>query len=162
MSDLKSLRDEDLLHQLSLLVGQSRGVEADVVAHIGEVELRRLYAKEACSSMFEYCQRVLRLRENEAYLRITVARAARENPDLLEMLRDGRLHLSGIARLRASPYQPERGSCPRAGLRDVPSRDLRACRRARTEARRRHRRAQAARASRAMRRERRATRCAPS
>ena len=38
-------------------------------------------------------------RENEAYLRITVARAARENPVLLEMLRDGRLHLSGIARL---------------------------------------------------------------
>jgi hypothetical protein len=28
-----------------------------------------------------------------------VARAARENPVLLEMLRDGRLHLSGMARL---------------------------------------------------------------
>jgi hypothetical protein len=49
--------------------------------------------------MFEYCRRVLGLRENEAYLRITVARAARENPALLDMLRDGRLHLSGIARL---------------------------------------------------------------
>jgi hypothetical protein len=96
---LKSLRDEDLLRQLSRLVRQWRGVEADVVAHIGEVELRRLYAREACSSMFEYCRRVLGLRENEAYLRITVARAARENPALLDMLRDGRLHLSGIARL---------------------------------------------------------------
>jgi hypothetical protein len=99
MLDLKSLRDEELLHQLSVLVGQSRVVEADVVAHIGEVELRRLYAREACSSMFEYCRRVLRLRENEAYLRITVARAARQIPALLDMLRDGRLHLSGIARL---------------------------------------------------------------
>jgi 5-methylcytosine-specific restriction endonuclease McrA len=98
MLSLKSLRDEDLLRQLSQLVRQSRGVEADVVAHIGEVELRRLYAQEACSSMFEYCRRVLGLRENEAYLRITVARAARENPALLDMLRDGRLHLSGIAR----------------------------------------------------------------
>ena len=47
------------------------------MAHIGEVELRRLYAQEACSSMFECCRRVLGLRENEAYLRITVARAAR-------------------------------------------------------------------------------------
>jgi len=82
-----------------VLVVQSRGVEADVVAHIGEVELRRLYAREACSSMFEYGRRVLVLRENEAYLRITVARAARQNPVLLTMLRDGRLHLSGIARL---------------------------------------------------------------
>jgi hypothetical protein len=99
MLSLKSVRDEDLLRQLLHLVKQSRGVEAEVVAHIGEVELRRLYAQEACSSMFEYCRRVLGLRENEAYLRITVARAARENPLLLEMLRDGRLHLSGIARL---------------------------------------------------------------
>jgi hypothetical protein len=99
MLSMRNVPDEDLLRQLSQLVKQSRGVEADVVAHIGEVELRRLYAAEACSSMFEYCRGVLGLRENEAYLRITVARAARENPVLLTMLRDGRLHLSGIARL---------------------------------------------------------------
>jgi hypothetical protein len=99
MQSLRNVRDEDLLRRLSDLVKQSRRVEADVVAHIGEVELRRLYAQEACSSMFEYCRRVLGLRENEAYLRIAVARAARELPELLSMLRDGRLHLSGIARL---------------------------------------------------------------
>ena len=99
MLSLRSVRDEDLLRALCRLVKQSRGVEAEVVAHIGEVELRRLCAQEACSSMFEYCRRVLCLRENEAYLRISVARAAREHPVVLEMLRDGRLHLSGIARL---------------------------------------------------------------
>ena len=99
MLSLKSVRDDDLLRQLSLLVKQSRAVEAEVVAHIGEAEIRRLYARKACSSMFEYCRRILRLRENEAYLRITVARASRQNPILLEMLGDGRLHLSGIARL---------------------------------------------------------------
>jgi hypothetical protein len=99
MPSLRSVRDEDLLRQLSQLVKQSRGVESDVVAHLAEVERRRLHAREACSSIFEYCRRVLGMRENEAYLRITVARAARENPVLLEMLRDGRLHLSGIARL---------------------------------------------------------------
>ena len=96
---MKSVRDEDLLRQLHQLVKQSRGVEAEVVAHVGEVELRRLYAREACSSMLEYCRRVLGLRENEVYLRINVARAVRENPVLLEMLTDGRLHLSGSARL---------------------------------------------------------------
>jgi 5-methylcytosine-specific restriction endonuclease McrA len=99
MQSLRNVRDDDLLRRLFDLVKRSRRVEADVVAHIGEVELRRLYAVEACSSMFEYCRRVLGLRENEAYLRITVARAAREFPELLAMLRDGRLHLSGIARL---------------------------------------------------------------
>ena len=99
MLNLKAVRDNDLLRELSRLVKESRGVEAQIVAHIAEVELRRLYAPLACSSMFEYCRRVLHLRENEAYLRITVARASRQYPVLLEMLDDGRLHLSGIARL---------------------------------------------------------------
>jgi hypothetical protein len=99
MESLKRVGDDDLLQELSQLVKQGRRVDADVVAGIGEVELRRLYARKACSSMFEYCRRVLLLRENEAYLWITVARAAREFPDLLTMLRDGRLHLNGIARL---------------------------------------------------------------
>jgi hypothetical protein len=49
--------------------------------------------------MFAYCTEVLRLSEHEAYLRITVARAAREHPILLTMLAEGRLHLSGIAKL---------------------------------------------------------------
>jgi hypothetical protein len=49
--------------------------------------------------MFAYCTERLHLSEAEAYLRITVARAAREHPLLLKMLGDGRLHLSGIAKL---------------------------------------------------------------
>ena len=49
--------------------------------------------------MFTYCTKVLRLSEAEAYSRITVARASREHPMLLDMLADGRLHLTGIARL---------------------------------------------------------------
>ena len=94
---LGSLPDDDLVRRLSELVSHSRRVEADLVEHIGEVEARRLYAREAAPSMFIYCTERLHLSEAEAYLRITVARAAREHPLLLTMLRDGRLHLSGIA-----------------------------------------------------------------
>ena len=49
--------------------------------------------------MFAYCTEVLRLSEAEAYLRIAAARASREHPTLLTMLGDGRLHLTGIAKL---------------------------------------------------------------
>jgi alkylhydroperoxidase family enzyme len=69
------------------------------VAHIAEVEERRLYAREASPSMFAYCTEVLHLSEAEAYLRIATARASREHPVLLEMLADGRLHLSGAGKL---------------------------------------------------------------
>jgi hypothetical protein len=97
--DLKAIPDDELLHRLGELLRQSRRVEADLVAHIGEVDLRRLYAREAAPSMFAYCTERLHLSEAEAYLRIAAARASREHPMLLEMLRDGRLHLSAIAKL---------------------------------------------------------------
>ena len=98
-SALQSVSDDELLRRLGELVSQSRRVEVDLVSHIGEVEERRLYAREAFSSMFAYCTGLLHLSEAEAYLRIGVARAARQHPLLLTMLGDGRLHLSGIVKL---------------------------------------------------------------
>jgi len=96
---LDRISDDELVRRLGELVSCSRRVEADLVAHIGEVEARRLHAREASPSMFSYCTRRLHLSEAEAYLRITVARAARRHEPLLEMLRDGRLHLRAIALL---------------------------------------------------------------
>jgi len=96
---LQSIPDDELLRRLAELMVQSRRVEADNVAHIAEVDERRLYAREAFPSMFAYCADVLHLSEAEAYLRIAAARASREHPMLLTMLADGRLHLTAIAKL---------------------------------------------------------------
>jgi hypothetical protein len=96
---LTSFSDDDLLRRLSDLLGQSRRDEAELVAHIGEVDRRRLYAREASPSMFAYCTEALHLSEAEAYLRIAAARASREHPLLLTLLADGRLHLTAIAKL---------------------------------------------------------------
>jgi hypothetical protein len=96
---LESLSDDEVLSGLDAILRQSRRVEASLIAHLAEVDARRLYARYASPSMFLYCRDVLHLSEGEGQLRITVAKAAREHPVLLEMLADGRLHLSGIARL---------------------------------------------------------------
>ncbi len=96
---LESVPDDELLRRLAELLQQSRGVESDLVAHIAEVDERRLYAREASFSMFAYCTEVLHLSEAEAYLRIEAARASRKHPMFLTMLGDGRLHLTGIAKL---------------------------------------------------------------
>lgn len=94
---LKSIPDDDLLRRLSELLKNSRLVEAELIAHIAEVDDRRLFARKAAPSMFIYCTEYLHFSEAEAYLRIEVARASRKHSMLLEMLSDGRLHLSGIA-----------------------------------------------------------------
>jgi hypothetical protein len=95
LESISKLPDDELLRNLSALLKRSRRVEAELIAHIGEVDRRRLYAARV-SSMFVYCVEVLHLSEAEAYLRINVARAARRHPVLLDLLADGRLHLSGI------------------------------------------------------------------
>jgi 5-methylcytosine-specific restriction endonuclease McrA len=94
--EIIKMSDDDLLRRLSELLAKSRSVEAELIAHIAEVDRRRLYARTS-SSMFKYAVEILHLSEAEAYLRIEVARASRKHPILLEMLADGRLHLSGIA-----------------------------------------------------------------
>jgi hypothetical protein len=77
---LTALSDEELLRRLSDLLRQSRRTERDPVAHVGDVDARRLYARFASPSMFAYCTDVLGLSEAEAYLRIAAARASREHP----------------------------------------------------------------------------------
>ena len=96
---LRDVTDDQLLEGLNSLVAQSNRLEADLVAHIGEVDERRLFARFAFLSMFAYCTQALHLSEAVAYRRIAVARAARKHPALLAMLRDGRLHLTGMALL---------------------------------------------------------------
>jgi hypothetical protein len=98
-NSLRSLTDTELLGRLTDLVRQTRRVEAELIAHMGEMDARRLYLREAAASMFVYATRVLHLSEAEAYLRIAVARAAREHPALLARLASGELHLTGAALL---------------------------------------------------------------
>jgi hypothetical protein len=96
---LPDLSDDELLRRLEALVRDSRRTEAELIAHIGEVDARRLYARKACPSMFAYCAERLHLSDAEAYFRITAARAARRHPLVLSMLADGRLHLTAVVKL---------------------------------------------------------------
>ncbi len=97
--DVETLTDDELLRRLAALLASSRHNEAALVAHMGEVDARRLYARLAAPSMFVYCTERLHLSEAEACLRIAAARASREHPVILEMLADGRLQLSAVAKL---------------------------------------------------------------
>src|SRR5262245_36928681 len=103
---LRTVPDDELLLRLDSLVRESRSVEHALVAHIAEVDARKLYAREAASSMHVYCTSVLHLSGAEAYLRIAAARASLKHPVLLTMLADGRLNLTAIG-LLAPHLSPE-------------------------------------------------------
>jgi hypothetical protein len=71
-----------------------------------ELDARRLYLGEGCSSLFTYCTQVLHLAEGAAYNRIEAARAARRFPPIIEALDEGSLTLTAV-RLLAPHLTPE-------------------------------------------------------
>ncbi|HYR52323.1 MAG TPA: hypothetical protein VET83_06885 [Candidatus Dormibacteraeota bacterium] len=103
---LTHLSDAVLLRDLATLVARDRVATATLLAHIAEVDARRLFIPEGYPSMHAYCVGELRLSEDAAYKRIQAARAARRFPALLPELAEGRLHLTAVS-LIAPHLTPE-------------------------------------------------------
>jgi predicted DNA-binding ribbon-helix-helix protein len=80
------LSDRELLAEVKRLAEQERVATSALIATLAELDARRLYLGEGCSSLFSYCTRVLHLSEHAAYGRIEAARAARRHPVILDML----------------------------------------------------------------------------
>jgi hypothetical protein len=100
MNPLAYLDDEALLASLRSLVQSHRRVTIDIVAHLGEVDERRIHVARGFSSLFEYCIKELGFSEDEAYRRIEVARMARRYPVMLGLLQAGTVTLSVLALLK--------------------------------------------------------------
>jgi hypothetical protein len=95
-SSIEVMKNDDLLAATRTLAERSRVVEADLVAHLAEIDARELYRDRAFSSLFSFCVGELGFSGDVAYNRILVARASRRWPAVLEALRSGRVHLAGL------------------------------------------------------------------
>jgi hypothetical protein len=111
---LRATPDAALLEALKRLATRSAELEADLLVHLGEVDARGLALERGYRSLHAYCVEVLHFSEAVAFHRITAARAVRRFPEILERIRGGELHLSGL-RLLIPHLTPE--AC--AGLLDL-------------------------------------------
>lgn len=93
---LQELSDQALLKTAEDLAHHERIATAELIAALGEVDERKLYLGQGCSSMSSYCTRVLHLSEHAAYDRIEAARFGREFPVVLDRLRCGALTLTNL------------------------------------------------------------------
>jgi hypothetical protein len=91
--------DRDLLAIVHDLAADERRATANLIASLAELDTRRLYLGEGCSSLFTYCTQVLHLSEHAAYSRIEAARVSRKYPVLLERLEAGEMTLTTIGLL---------------------------------------------------------------
>jgi hypothetical protein len=95
---LGDVSNEALLTDLKALLVTGARTDARIVAHLAELDARRLTLIGGIS-LFEYCTKQLGLSEHEAYFRITAARSARKFPIIFELLERRELHLTAVALL---------------------------------------------------------------
>jgi hypothetical protein len=96
MKNLSALSDAELLDSTRLHVQRTRVLDAELLLLLGEIDARKLYAEKAYSSMFTFCMGELGFSEDVAFNRLTCARLARDFPRVLDFVRDGRIHLTGL------------------------------------------------------------------
>jgi len=95
---LSDVSDDELQSGLKVLLRAGSCTEAHIVAHLAEVDARRLHLLGA-PSLFQYCLNELGFSESEAWYRICAARAGRKFPLVFELLGQRELHLTAIALL---------------------------------------------------------------
>jgi 5-methylcytosine-specific restriction endonuclease McrA len=102
---LAHLTDGALLRDLAALAAHDRVTVSRLLAHIAEVDARRLYAPAGYPSMHMYCVRELRFSDDVAFKRIRAARAARAFPVIFEAIANGRLNPSAVVLLKPHLFE---------------------------------------------------------
>lgn len=100
ISSAQFLSDPDLIDAIARAAHDERRATVELLTLLAELDARRLYLGQGCSSLFTYCNQVLHLSEHAAYHRIEAARTARQYPVVLELLAEGALTLTTVALLR--------------------------------------------------------------
>ena len=88
----------DALWQSTLSANATRRrAVARLLVHLALIEERRLHLVRGYSSLYDLCVRCLRMSEGQAHRSVSGAHAAKSFPLALEMIADGRLHLTGLS-----------------------------------------------------------------
>jgi hypothetical protein len=93
---LEHIPDDALLATVRRLTAHSNVALAELLAHLGEVELRGIHRVRACASLYTYCVSELRMSEDAAFRRAKAARLVRQYPDVRSAIAKGELHLTGL------------------------------------------------------------------
>ena len=96
---LEHLSNSVLLRNTDELIARDRLTTAELLAHLAEVDARKLYLGAAFPSMHSWCIHKLGMSEDAASKRIQAGRVALAFPAIFSCLADGRLHLSAVCLL---------------------------------------------------------------
>jgi len=92
--DLKKIKDNELLLQIKEYVSDERRALVCILAHLREIERRRLYSERGFKSLFDYAVGELSYSEDQAARRIQAMRLIKDVPEVEHKIASGELSLS--------------------------------------------------------------------
>ena len=96
LNNCEAMSNGELLRAVESLAGRERQATVELVAHVAELDRRKLYREQGYASLFSYCTGALGLSEHATFNRIEAARASRAFPIVLDRLADGSVNLSTV------------------------------------------------------------------
>jgi 5-methylcytosine-specific restriction endonuclease McrA len=94
LDDVCVLSDDELLSKLDAFAACDRRLNAQIVAHLAEVDMRKLHLDQGYASLYVYANERLGFSEDQAYKRARVAKLVHDFPEVLDHLESGELTLS--------------------------------------------------------------------
>lgn len=101
IANIKSLNDDALVQQTRLLVREERRLGVEVIRHLREISVRRLYLERGYPSLFEMCVSEFRYSAAAAQRRIEAMRLIQDLPEVEEKVESGELTLSAAAQVQS-------------------------------------------------------------
>jgi hypothetical protein len=95
--NLKHLTDKTLLADTLILVRREKETSLEILHHLLEIERRKLFVELKCSSLFDYCVRVLGYSEGAAQRRISSARLMGKSEEVQKALVAGEVNLTQLS-----------------------------------------------------------------
>jgi hypothetical protein len=94
--NLTSLSDKSLLSSTLSLAQKERQILSDLLWHLKEIDSRKLYSDLRCSSLFDYCVKVLKYSEGQASRRVSATRLLKTMPKIMKHIESGDLNLTQL------------------------------------------------------------------
>lgn len=98
---VKQMNDQQLLANTDKLVSEERRITLEVLQHLREIEIRRLFVDLGFDSMYKYCIQRLKYSEGEAQRRLSSARLLRELPEIESQIQSGNLNMTNLSAVQS-------------------------------------------------------------
>jgi 5-methylcytosine-specific restriction endonuclease McrA len=94
--NLNHLTDDQLIKDSILLADRERSLLSEILWHLKEIDNRRLYSDLRCSSLFDYCVKVMKYSEGQASRRVSACRMLIAMPEIISDIKMGELNLTQL------------------------------------------------------------------